>query len=253
MTAKIRKIPKQFETTHSSRYKNLLVSGCSFTYNNSETHLCSWPYYLRDLAGFEQVYDCSQSGAGSNHIFNSVINEIETNSSIGPDSTLIIIMWSGLTRTDVIATTDITRPWHSMSNYNFDEKFSTFSIFNQPHETNSIPGDLCIKYKKLISTDAQIYESCLKIIALESYLRQKGFSFLFLSWQNPWPELEIVSIGPIIRSKLENVDYLGEFAVVRDQTERCGHPTPDAYLAWTREKLLPHLDRLGLTTNRNII
>lgn len=253
MTAKIRAIAKQFNTTHSSRYKNILVSGCSFTYNNSEIHACSWPYYLRDLTGFEQVYDCSQSGAGSNHIFNSVINEIETNPDIDSDNTLVIIMWSGLSRTDVIATNNITRPWHDMSNYDFDQKFSTLSIFGQTSETQSPIGNLCLQYKKLIDGDAQIYESCLKIIALESYLKQKGFSFVFLSWQNPQPELERVSIGPTIKSKLENIEYLREFSIARDQTEPCGHPTPDAYLSWTREKLLPYLDKLGLTTNPNTI
>jgi hypothetical protein len=108
MTAKTRKLAKQFTTTYSTEFKNLLVSGCSYTFNNSENHICSWPYYLRDLAGFNEVYDCSQSGAGSNHIFNSIINEIETNININIQDTLVIIMWSGLTRTDVIAEQDIT-------------------------------------------------------------------------------------------------------------------------------------------------
>jgi hypothetical protein len=249
MIAKVRKISKQFSQTHTSLHKKLLVSGCSFTYNNSESFLCSWPYYLKELAGFAQVYDCSQSGAGSNHIFNSVINEIETNSEINCDDTLIVVMWSGLSRTDVIATNDITRSWHQMSNYDFDQKFSTFSIFNQVVGDRSIPADLCTRYKKLISTDAQIYESCLKIIALEAYLRQKGFSFVFTSWQDPTQELNLVSIGSMIKPRLESLDYLGEFSMARNLIEEDGHPTPDGYLCWTREKLLPYLTSVGLTAN----
>lgn len=253
MTAKIRTIPRQFQQTHTSAFRKLLVSGCSFTYNNSDDCLCSWPYYLRDLAGFEQVHDCSQSGAGSNHIFNSVINEIETNPDIDHNDTLVIVMWSGLSRTDVITTNDITKQWHDMSNYDFDQKFSTFSIFNQSAETKSAADDLCVRYKKLIGLDAQIYESCLKIIALESYLKQKEFSFVFTSWKNPEQELDLVSVGPMIKSKLGSLDYLGEFSVARSQVEKDGHPSPDGYLSWTREKLLPYLVKSDLATNSDTV
>jgi hypothetical protein len=250
MTATVRNLQRAFPATHSTVYTNLLVSGCSFTFNNSDEHVCSWPYYLKDLANFNQVYDCSQSGTGSNHIFNSVINEIETNSNILPGNTYIVVMWSGLTRTDVIATQDITTPWHFMSNYKFDDTFATLSIYNGATEKNML-GDLCRQYKKLVSVDAQIYESLLKIIALDNYLKNKKFKFIFLSWQDPTPELDHIQtpLKDIVLSTLAPIYYLNEYAVTTKQKEKDGHPTPNGYLGWTTDHLLPYLLGTGIVIN----
>jgi len=253
MTAKIRKLNKQFTTTHKTKFKNLLVSGCSFVYNNSEEYLCTWPYYLRDHAEFEEVYDCSQSGAGGNHIFNSTINEIETNNNIDNNNTLIIIMWSGLNRTDVVAERSITRPWHFMSNYDFDDQYSTLSIFNIGGFDGSTQIDkLCRQYKKLVSVDAQVYESLLKIIALKAYLDQKGFKSVITSWKDPRLELEKTTISQTIvdsaLSTLNEIEYLDSHATLKKLKERDGHPSPDGHLTWTREHLLPYLESTNFVT-----
>jgi len=248
MSAKIRNIDKQFGSTHQTRFSNLLVSGCSFTWNNSEQHVCSWPYYLRDISGFDQVIDCSQSGAGTNHIFNSVVNELETNSNLNKDNTLVVIMWSGLSRTDVVATQDITRPWHHMSNYNFDQRFATLTIWNNATGREPL-SVLCQQYKRLIDTDAQIYESLLKILALECYLKQKAFDFVFTSWMDPTPELDRIDspltsrVGDLLSAL---TPYLNEYAEQTQQKESDGHPTPDGYLSWTRQCLIPYLESQSL-------
>lgn len=244
MTVKTRNIAKIFTSTHQTRFKNLLVSGCSFTYNNREEHSCTWPYYLRDIAQIENVYDASQAGVGNNHIFNSIVYEIETNPDVRPDNTLIIVMWSGLTRTDVIADQEITAPWHKISNYCFDQKFATFTIVNETTDQTVI-GDMCKLYKKIISPDAQILESLIKIQALRAYLTAKQFSFVFLSWRNPLPELN--QIQTQINLELDNNDYLFEFAEQRHmRIPNDGHPTPDAHLLWTRECLIPLLESKGI-------
>ncbi len=242
MTAKIRNIQKCFQQTHKSQFKNLLVSGCSFTFNNSEEHMCSWPYYLRDLAGFEQVYDCSQSGAGNNHIFNSIINEIETNQNISPESTFIVIMWSGLNRTDVIATKDLTKDWHYMSNYHFNDRFSTLSIFDVTTKTDDLET-LCYHYRRLIDSDSQIYESILKVIALHHYLKNKKFDFVFLNYIDPFSELKLINspLTSTFEQIMSSVQYLGTYAEITKKIEADGHPSPSGYLDWTREHLIPYL------------
>jgi hypothetical protein len=206
---------------------------------------------LRDLAGFDQVVDCSQSGAGSNHIFNSVINEVETNPDINISDTLVIIMWSGLTRTDVIAEQDITKHWHTMSNYNFDSQYATLSLFNSADGATPL-DQLCRRYKKLVSTDSQVYESLIKIVALKAYLDQKGFKSFITSWFDPMRELRHTTINQSITdtalSTLNNIDYLGGYATSRNLKEPDGHPSPDGYLEWTRERLLPSLELAGYVT-----
>jgi hypothetical protein len=253
MTALVRSIPRSFIATHQTKFKNLLVSGCSFTFNNSSNIACSWPYYLRDIAGFNEVYDCSQSGAGSNHIFNSIVNEIETNNNITADNTLVICMWSGLSRTDTIATKDITKPWHHMSNYDFDDRFSTLSILYHP-QGNSPVANLSKQYKKIVDGEAQIYESCLKIIALDAYLKYNGFNTVFTSWKDPNPDLHLIgNIKDLAWNKFDKIQFLGEYAVENKLLEPCGHPTPDGYLFWTREHLIPFLTKKQLATDLNAV
>ena len=94
-------IKKQFDTVHDFGIKNLIVSGCSFTYNNHETSASTWPYYLKDLGGFDQVLDCSMPGAGNYHIASSLQWAIEMQNP-DPTNSLVIVMWSGNDRDDYI-------------------------------------------------------------------------------------------------------------------------------------------------------
>jgi hypothetical protein len=243
MTAKIRNIQKCFQQTHQSQLKNLLVSGCSFTFNNSEEHVCSWPYYLRDLAGFDQVYDCSQSGAGNNHIYNSVINEVETNKNISPDSTFVIVMWSGLRRTDVIATRDLTKDWHHVNNYYFDDKFATLSLYDVNTKTTDLET-LCYHYRRLIDSDSQVYESVLKAISLYHYLKNKNFNFIFLNYMDPSRDLKSLNspLTDTFNTLMDPVLCLGTYAErTKKIVSNSRHPSPDGYLNWTCEHLIPYL------------
>jgi hypothetical protein len=250
MVAKIRNIPKQFKSEYQSKFKNLLVSGASFTWNNSDVDICRWPYYLRDIGNFEQVFDCSQSGAGSNHIFNSVINECETNPDVDPNDTLVVIMWPELSRTDTITLTSVTKARHHCSNYAFDERFSTLTINNITTGGKNIVDDLCKLYKRVVDMDAQIYESSLKIIGLNSYLDKQGFTKVFVfDSDRTKSKLELLPKSLQI-SVLETMTWiapLGEFAIGTGQLEPDNvHPTPDGYLDWTRQYLAPTLQDLGL-------
>jgi len=253
-----RSISRQLPATHLSRFKNVLVSGCSFTFNPSSTEQQTWPYYLRDLCGFEEVYDASQMGAGTNHIFNSIINEIETNKNINSESTLVVIMWSSLQRTDVIATTDITKDYHRSSNYNFDNTFSTLSIFNKAMESRhgKLQEDLCKIYKRVVSPTAQIYESILKILALRSYLIEKNFSFVFTNFYDPIWEFELIQSTLTskvsqyfdIKNKQHN---LGDFFRITNQLALPidAHPTPECHHRWTKEVLIPCLIEKNFVNN----
>lgn len=232
---------------YSTRFTNLLVSGCSYVWNNSEEHVCTWPYYLQKIANFKQVLDCSQSGAGSNHIFNSIINEIETNKDITTENTLVIAMWSGLSRTDVIAESKITHDWHDMSNYAFDKKYSTLSLARKDDFDGDPINQLCQYYTKIISPDAQVYESYIKIIALDHYLRCQGFSYLFLNWEKISQQFDTsIPLYSQAKSLVDTSMTLGEFADVNDmRIPGDGHPDSECHLQWCRQILIPLLRSRG--------
>ena len=242
MVAKIRKLKfsPAFPQTHETKFTNLLVSGGSYVWNNSEDHVCTWPYVLKDLADFKEVYDCSQSGAGPTHVFNSIINEIETNKNLNADNTMIIVMLSDMSITDTITTTDITKSWHHMSNYAFDEKFSTLTLFKDPQDlSHASLTKLCVEYAKHIDFDAQIYENLIKIKALQSYLNEKNFQTIYLTWK----ESEVQELNNYL-DQIESLDIWTERNNMRIPGD--GHPTPEAHLRWTKKILIPYLEKKQL-------
>jgi len=237
MVAKIRNLNRSFPQRYKSNFKNLLVSGGSVVYNNSEDHLCSWPYYLRDIGGFAEVYDCAQAGSGITHLFNSIINEIEINKNFNARDTLVILMLNDFAITDTIATQDITRPWHKQSNYDFNDKFSSLTLFKGPFKEKSSSSleKLCLEYAKHVDMDAQIYENLIKMRALRAYLNEKKFTYVLLSWQKSYlPEVNDYLV------QIEELDTWTERHQMRIPND--GHPTPDAHLRWTNEILIPWLD-----------
>jgi hypothetical protein len=246
-----------YPRTIKSKFKNVLVSGCSFTFNNSKTDACSWPYYLRELANID-IIDGSQSGAGNDHIFNSIINEIEVNEHINPRDTLVIIMWAGFSRVDFICEHDITKNWYWNDNYyKFNDKFSTFSLW--PNSSNKYPDLFKLEqiYRKNIGFDAQIYASNLKIIALKNYLENKGFNYIFtqsLTNQDgatgikgeTVEEFEIPKkLSKQVTSVVSNMVFLGNFADSIGSYEDDGHPSHEAHLQWTKKHLIPRMVKDG--------
>lgn len=242
MTARLRSINRAFSPITKLPYKNLLVSGCSFTYNNSNEHVVTWPYYLRDLADINQVFDCSQSGAGNSHVFNSIINEIETNKNITPTDTLVIVMLSGFSRTDVIASVDFSNRWHGYDSFKFNNRFATLSIMADPADPNE-PNivELCNKYKRVVDIDAQILETCFRVLALDAYLKSKEFDYVLTSWKDIKKEGIDLNLIDSIRDVLHPIKSLGDYANESRQLESDGHPTPTAHLTWTKECLIPYL------------
>jgi len=244
--AKTRSLKSVFTQTVQSDLPNLLVAGCSYVWNNSEEHICTWPYYLKDIAGFDQVFDCSQSGGGPSNVFNCIINEITSNSSITNQNTLVIVMWPELWRTDVITeTSNEVEKYHFMSMQKLNDYFCNLSIFNEITSPKNIFDKLALDYKKIVSAYGQEYESLLKIIALKSFLECNQYKHIFMPWKT-YDSTQLSNHGidiSIINSAISTFDdilpledYTG---IIDSRVPNDGHPTPDAHLQWTREFLIP--------------
>lgn len=249
MIAAVRNIPRQFDVVHQTAYTNLVVSGCSFTWNNHESVAASWPYYLRDLMGFEQVIDCSQTGGGNTHIFNSIVNELETNDSLHANNSLIVVMWSGLERTDILADYEVTADYEIIPRptYFFDseKKYSSASIHFGMQNRNLL-SDFAQSYQKLFLGGARVTQSLIHIVALANYLEQKKFRYVFLSYENlQGLELADERLVNRVLPLLANIETLGSYADRTNQrVPNDHHPTIHARLSWTREVLIPYLVNL---------
>lgn len=246
MTFKTRNIPKQFDSIVDFGLENLVVSGCSFTYNNSDQYLCTWPYYLRDLGNFKQVYDSSLPGGGNYHISQSLQWCLELE-DLDPKNTLIVVMWPGNDRDNFILHKT------ALKSYPFSFKY-TDDVYTGIRGINVNSGNIFPDLSKLISvnknTNSRSVENFLHKMSTWHYLKSKGYRFYFLNYANHndiKDDFEINDSVPLhLRKKYNNmflnVPTLYNWAVKHDfLTDDMFHPTPDGHLKWTQQVLIPSL------------
>lgn len=246
-------IKKQFNTIHNFRFKNLIVSGCSFTYNNHESSAATWPYYLRDLGGFEQVLDCSLPGAGNFHISNALQWCIE-NDQPDPKESFVIVMWSGNDRDDYVCPDS-----NNSGTYPFTFKYGDSVISGitggsgEDNSGNTITGLENIADTKTSASRA--IENYLYINGLKNYLENNGYQYVFLDYIDR--SLPSRTVDFDIRKHLPKnlaiqMDKMftkimtpNEFALRNDLLDGDDfHPTPDGHLEWIKQVLLPKLQTI---------
>lgn len=248
MTVK-RTLKPVFTSTHQAINPNLLVSGCSYTWNNSNEHIVSWPNYLRDLANYTVVHDCSQSAGGNNHIFNSIVYTLENQPELTADNTDIIIMWSGMERTDILASNQLVEQWYHMEHMTFSQgRFASLNVWPDVNwcKSNTEAINHFLKmYRVLIDNRAQILESCTRICGLMGYLQSRGFNPIFIPYRPMSASLALIGDEPITQRVLELMAPIEDLDTytsrVGSRIPNDGHPTPDSHLNWTREILIPFL------------
>jgi len=173
-------LQKQFDTIHDFGIQNLIVSGCSFTYNNHETLALTWPYYLRDLGGFDQVLDCSLPGAGNSHITDSLQWALEVDRP-NPANSLVIVMWSGCDRDDYICSDS-----NDNKQYPFSFRYTNSVIsgigggMNAQSKGNTINGLKNLEQTKTL--ESRSIENYLYINSLWHYLKNSKYKFIFLNF-----------------------------------------------------------------------
>jgi len=233
-------------------YKNLLVSGCSFTANKNEHHLISWPYYLRDLGSFERVIDCSCPGAGNTHIHNAVIHELESSPDITPENTLVIVMWSGYDRDDFLVDPIVLKRKYTDSYY-YTRDCALGMTGGLAGESNLLASVENIK--KIKSAESRALENYILVTSLQGYLKSRGFKFLFTEAFTPgtvlYPEYDIIDyLSPDLSAKYvemtrELTPTLGSWSIPYLELSADGcHPDPSVHLLWTEKILIPHLQKV---------
>jgi hypothetical protein len=244
-----------FSIAHDFGYENLVVSGCSFTFNNSETHASSWPYYLRELGGFKKVYDCSLPGAGNYHISHALQWSL-TQEGLDPSETLVLVMWSGHDRDDTIAGVSALDPGYTTKHYYTPGVVSAVtggSILDARGNTRN--GLDCMRSIK--TPESRAVENYLYIDALRAWLVHNGYRSVFVDYLDP--SLPNRTRNFNIRDHLPTACQQRLDAVFADCVDIYAfcvkndllyeddlHPSANGHLAWTRQCLIPCLKSLNI-------
>lgn len=244
-------IKKQFDTDHDFGIANLIVSGCSFSFNNHESCAVTWPYYLRDIGGFKEVFDCSLPGAGNYHISNALIWALE-NDRLDAKNSLVIVMWSGNDRDDHICPTALEIESYP---FRFDYSAKTMSGITGGSHLEAL-GNTVNKFKEFTvskSRESRAIENYLYIIDTWHYLKSSGFKFIFLEFltgdlPSRTCHFDIKKYLPThlankLSTMIENIADPYAWALKNDLLNHADnfHPSPQGHLSWTKNVLLPHM------------
>ena len=178
------KIEKQFDKIVDLGFDNLVVGGCSFTYTNPSQVPTTWPYYFRDLAGFNQVYSCAMPGAGNNFISQSMVWGLETK-KLSSETTMVVVMWSGHDREDAIFSSDAI---DNSANYVYN---FTDNVCHGTTGGSSRNGDGNTRWfgyrdiHKYKNFESRAVENAIWKIQLKRYLDASGYKSIFVDFLDP--------------------------------------------------------------------
>jgi len=243
-------IKKQFDTIADLGIDNLIVSGCSFTYNNYNSSATSWPYFLKDLGGFKQVLDCSLSGAGNQHISNSLLWALNIDQP-DPKNSLIVVMWSGCDRDDYVCPeSNISSDTHVKFSYSKNVMSAITGGSRRESRGNTVAAFKEFSMTK--TNESRAIENYLYIFNTWHCLKSLNYKFVFLNFLdgNLPSRTKHFDIKPYLPSKIQkNLDSMMTnitdpytWALKNDLLDSDDfHPNPDGHLSWTRQMLIPYL------------
>lgn len=247
-----RQIASQLAVEANLGFKNLIANGCSFTYNNHAQVPVSWPFYLRDLGGFEHAENLAMPGAGNKHISNTTQWHLE-NTIYQPSQTLVIVMWSGNDRDDEIVDAACLDDYPAQHLFTPSVASSISGGSNSAARGNLRDIQVYARIKSVKSLESRAVENYLAINSLYHYLQSRRFQFLFLEFlDNNLPNRTChFNIEPYLPTALEkkfhsminrDIKNFYRWSIEQDLlSEDMLHPTVTAHLRWTREILLPFL------------
>lgn len=204
------------------------------------TNYITWPYFLADRIGVETVYNCAAPGAGNQHIFYSIVNAIELEISADPNNTLVMVMWSGHERDDFIVGNDcVTGPTYQYSDaakLGYTGGILSTAVSFRP-------------VQKSKSDQSRALENYLLIMALASYLKGKGFNYVFTEIFKNKKE-KYLDIRPLFsKPQLDCFDeLLSKFECIGDQAVDLVdgfHPSTHEHKKWVDNTVLPFLNTLN--------
>jgi hypothetical protein len=241
-----------------SKFKHLVVSGCSFTHqtNRIPGHF-SWANLLANWTGM-QIHNLAISGVGNDHISRSIILYLEKN-KLPPEDTLVIVMWSGINRIDWI--TDAKDSKFSKE-YSFNYQYDDYNelVTGGAWWNTTMPTPLMkaiIDYSKYQSIHSLTLHSWLAMQNLSNYLKVNQYTHCYTSYLNYKSigraadyvdfDTELKKLNLYLDKEswlpLDDNEYYGDWARKRKYLEGDSfHPKfPEATEGWLQEILIPEL------------
>lgn len=242
---------QHMKKTHGSDRPILIASGCSFTDSTACTTIpVSWPGYLKDRCGFSYVINVASSGNGNDYISTSIVNQIEAMSKKDLDNCMVLIIWTGIDRQEAL----------TYEKYNTDSQGCIDGVhFVRTNKFSTNPVDINV-------ARGEALRSWKNIIMMQNYLENKdipfGFGFYINVFDPPFlPRRDLTKEFPKLLDPIK-IDQLRKCSWFHDPNDSMFewlfyqkenlflsdgfHPSPDGYLKWTDNVLLPGLTKMGL-------
>jgi len=228
------------------KYKNLLVSGCSFTKDWGDGGLRSWPYFVQQHYNFDNMINCAQTGAGNKHIADSIVHRLEFNSDLTPDNTYVIVMWSGADRLDTMIDATHKDQFNNRDCYHFGVDIIS-GVTGGILKKDGVLGALY----DVKNQDILALETFINITNTYHYLRSRGFQFKFLTFRNlklpardcafDWQQHIDHSVD--CSYMFSDIVTVYEYCLRMEYLSKDDyHPTTEGYQHWVNDVLCKELD-----------
>jgi len=244
---------------YETRISQLIVSGCSFTHNNHDTHV-AWPNILEAWSDM-QLTNLAVPGAGNTHIANSIILHLEKNKP-NPSDTLVMVMWTGPERIDWITDKESSK-FKDAYPFTYDYDDNNELVLGGAWWGNKPRSDvenLIIQYSKYQSDSSLALTSWLAMQSLTNYLEQNGYDYIYTSIAdldgaedaNRWIQYtnELSEIG----LSVDNPHWIQPFLYEHGKTNNVlmddnFHVHWQGHESWVTDVLVPRLQQAGVITN----
>jgi len=252
-----------------SRYKHLVVSGCSFTTNEHVPGQgdWNWPNILAKDTGMI-IHNLATAGAGNQHIAKSIMIFLERE-QLPLQDTMVIAMWSGVGRIDFTVSADLT----PRKNYPWNYFYTPQCRLHQGgHWWNNrkptIEDKVLIDYSKFQDDYSMALDTWMAMTSLDNYLTAQNIRYYFTSFlhyntNRIYFDAVHVDLDQTLDKmglkinysnwlNIEPMDYYGDWCRERGLLVSDGfHPGHDGPQRWPREVLIPILQQQGIVYDDN--
>jgi len=183
--------------------ENLLINGCSFSAESDSYAVGPWGRHVARALNIteENYWNYASGGAGNYFISNGTIEALEAH-RVDPSKTLVLIMWSGISRKDI----RVSKKFFDSIDY-YGAKWN---IWNHPGAHYVYSGGICNSWLHSTPEIKNCFQdyylnSDLESIGKDSldcfrnltmYLENKGYHYRFMCLHNFWDSKQLLPVDP---------------------------------------------------------